>query len=97
MYADGSYNAKRGTRAADLAKMIGLCYTAQNPCETVLPEKPNKNNYEGGVANTEYLAAIKVYCEADAAIQNHLSANCMKGIEEAASYATELKAGAARR
>ena len=60
VYADGSYNAKRGTRAADLAKMIGLCYTAQNPCETVLPEKPN-----------------------------------MKGIEEAASYATELKAGAA--
>ena len=48
------------------------------------PEKPNKNNYEGGVANTEYLAAIKAYCEADAAIQNHLSANCMKGIEEAA-------------
>lgn len=95
VYADGSYNAKRGTRAADLAKMIGLCYTAQNPCETVLPEKPNKNNYEGGVANTEYLAAIKAYCEADAAIQNYLSANCMKGIAEVASYATELKAGAA--
>lgn len=43
VYADGSYNAKRGTRAADLAKMIGLCYTAQNPCETwCCPKSPTR-------------------------------------------------------
>lgn len=95
VYADGSFNAKQGTRAAELAKMLGACYEAQSPCETVLPAKPDKKNYEGGVANEEFLAAMKAYCDAEAAIQNHLNANYSKGIAEAASYATELKAGAA--
>lgn len=94
-YTDGSYNAKQGARAVELARMLGLCYTAQDPCETVLPEKPNKKDYEGGVANEEYLAAMKAYCDADAAIKNHLNANYSRGIAEAVSYATELKAGAA--
>ncbi len=103
MYADGVYAkygfyydyAKKGTRAAELAKMLGNYYEALDSCTTVLPEKPNKKNYEGGVANEEYLAAMKAYCDADAAIKNHLNANYSKGIAEVVSYATELKAGAA--
>lgn len=89
----GTYNAKQGARAVDLAKMLGVYYEVKDPCETVLPTKPDKKNYEGGVENPEFLAAMKAYCEADAAIKNHLSANYAKGIIEAASYATELKAG----
>lgn len=103
MYAEGIYSgygfyydySKRGTRALELAKMLGNYYEAIDPCETVLPEKPDKKNYEGGVENEEYLAAMKAYCDADAAIKNHLNVNYSKGIAEAASYATELKAGAA--
>lgn len=103
MYAEGIYSgygfyydySKRGTRALELAKMLGNYYEAIDPCETILPEKPDKKNYEGGVENEEYLAAMKAYCDADAAIKNHLNVNYSKGIAEAASYATELKAGAA--
>ena len=103
MYAEGIYSgygfyydySKRGTRALELAKMLGNYYEAIDPCETILPEKPDKENYEGGVENEEYLAAMKAYCDADAAIKNHLNVNYSKGIAEAASYATELKAGAA--
>lgn len=103
MYAEGIYSgygfyydySKRGTRALELAKMLGNYYEAIDPCETILPEKPDKKNYEGGVENEEYLAAMEAYCDADAAIKNHLNVNYSKGIAEAASYATELKAGAA--
>lgn len=101
MYAEGIYSgygfyydySKRGTRALELAKMLGNYYEAIDPCETVLPEKPDKKNYEGGVENAEFLAAMKAYCDADTAIKNHLGANTIKGMAEAASYTPELNIG----
>lgn len=93
VYSDGSYNAKKGARAVELAKIVGAYEESLDPCETVLPTKPNKNQYEGGVQNEEFLAAMNAYCEAEAAIKNHLSANYVKGIAQVANVATELKAG----
>lgn len=93
--AGGDSAAKKGIRAGELAQMLANYYEAKDPSTITRPQKPNKKDYEGGVSNPEYLAAMKAYIEADVAIKNHLFEHFLTSIQEAASYAPELGAGSA--